>query len=324
MTAKTSPVAVVPQPAPARRKFTLDDMTSGKLAVAQRIFGFGGEKVGKSSWASGAPGAVFLGAENGTSHLNVRRLPVPETWDELFEVLALSETDPTQKTLVIDPVNWLEDLAWARVVGGPGARVTEATRDQIEKHGGGFMKGYDAAVSHWRTLLGVLEKRHYDKGRNVIFLAHADVKNFKDPSGSEYMRYIPALHHKAAGFIKQWVDDVLFFRHEVLAKVEGAKTIAVATGDRIVHTEWSKAWDAGNRSTLPAELPMAWSDYWDAVTAGRERAPRLRDEIAHLLKDINDADVTKKANAMVAEAKDDASRLTEIVGKLQAKKEASK
>jgi hypothetical protein len=301
----------------SRRKFSLDDMTSGRLTVAQRVLGFGGEKVGKSSWASGAPGAVFLGAENGTSHLNVRRLPVPETWDELFEVLALSETDPTQRTIVIDPVNWLEDLVFARVVGGPNARPDESTRDKLEKHGGGFKQGYDAAVSHWRTLINVLEKRHYDK-------AHADVKNFKDPTGSEYMRYSPALHHKAAGLIKQWVDDVLFFRHEVLAKVEGAKTIAIATGDRIVHTEWSKAWDAGNRSSLPTELPMAWSDYWAAVEAGRQRVPMLHAQITTLLKDINDSEVTKHANAMVAEAKDDASRLTEIVGRLQAKKDGIK
>lgn len=321
MIAKTTITAV---PTATRKKFSLDDMTSGVLVKPRRIFGFGGEKVGKSSWASGAPGAVFLGADTGTAHLNVRRLPVPETWDELFEVLALVETDPTQNTIVIDPANWLEDLAWARVVGGPNGRVTESTRDQLEKHGGGFMKGYDAAAGHWKALLSTLEKRHYDKGRNVVFMAHADVKSFKDPTGSEYMRYTPALHHKVAGMIKQWVDDVLFFRHEVLAKVEGAKTIAVATGDRIIHTEWSKAWDAGNRASLPAELPMAWSDYWDAVQAGMNRMPKLQDQIAQLIKDIDDLEVTKYANAMVAEAKDDATRLTEIVGRLQAKKDGIK
>jgi len=318
--AKQAVPAVVVPVAQARRKFSLADMTSGKRAVPLRIFGFGGEKVGKSSWASGAPGAVFLGAENGTSHLDVRRLPVPETWDELFDVLALSETDPTQTTIVIDPVNWLEDLVFARVVGGPNARLTESTRDAIEKHGGGFMKGYDAAVSHWRTLLSTLEKRHYNQGRNVVFLAHAEVKKFKDPSGAEYERYVPALHHKAAGLIKQWVDDVLFFRHEVLAKVEGTKTIAVATGDRIIHTEWSKAWDAGNRNALPPELPMGWADYWAAVQAGRDRVPALRSEIAQLLKDIGDEDVTKKAEPLVVEAKDNATRLEAIVNRLRIKK----
>lgn len=304
-----------------KRKFTVDDVRKGKLEVAQRVFGFGGEKVGKSTWASGAPGAVFLCPENGTPHLDVTRLPTPESWDELFDVLALVETQPDWRTLVIDPVNWLEDLCWARVVGGPGAKPTESTRDAIEKHGGGFMKGYDAAVGHWRALVSTLEKNHYAKGRNVVFLAHADVKNFKDPSGVEYMRFTPSLHHKAAGLLKQWVDDVLFFRHEVLSKVENGKVVAVSTGDHVIHTEWSKAWDAGNRSSLPPELPMSWSAYWDAVEAGRHRVPRLKAEIEQLAKDIGDPEVAKKAKAMVAEAKDNASRLDEIANALRIKKE---
>lgn len=304
---------------PARRRFSVDDVRKGKLDVAQRIFGFGGEKVGKSTWASGAPGAIFLSPENGTPHLDVERLPSPETWGELFEVLALVEGG-RWKTLIIDPINWLEDLCWARVVGGESARIDETTRDKIEKHGGGFMKGYEAAISHWRQLVHVLEKQHYDKGRNVILLAHCAVKNFKDPSGMEYSRYEPSLHHKAAGLLKQWVDDVLFFRHEVLAKVEGAKTVAVATGDRVIHTEWSKAFDAGNRSSLPPELPMSWAAYWEAVVAGKTRGTVLLATIDSLLKDIGDAGVTTKANAMVAEAKGNADRLTEIVNGLRIKK----
>lgn len=304
-----------------RRKFTADQIQRGRLVVAQRIFGFGGEKVGKSSWASGAPDAVFMCPENGTPHLDIARLPTPEAWDEVPDVLDLARK---HKTIVIDPVNWLEDLCWARVVGGPGARPTDSTRDQIEKHGGGYMKGYEAAVSYWRSLVSYLEKEHYAQGRNVIFLAHADAKGFKDPTGVEYQRYTPALHHKAAGLLKQWVDDVLFFRHEVLAKQEGTRVVAVATGDRIIHTEWSKAWDAGNRSALPPELPMSWAAYWEAVEAGRRRVPALREQIQGLLKEINDAEVTKKATAMVAAAGENASRLEEIVTGLQNRKEAKK
>lgn len=309
-------------PLPPKRKYSLDEVTKGKLARPQRIFGFGAEKVGKSTFASGAPQAVFLSPENGTFHLDVERLPTPESWDDVFDVLSLvSGAGDRWKTLVLDPVNWLEELAWARVVGGPGARPEESTRDKIEKHGGGYMKGYEAAVSHWRTLLSYLEKEHYNRGRNVLFLAHAEVKNFKDPTGMEYMRYAPQLHHKAAGLIKQWVDDVLFFRHEVLAKQEGNKTLAVATGEHIIHTEWSKAWDAGNRSSLPGELPMSWADYWAAVEEGRNRVPRLRAEITEMLKGVDSDTATKVRVAMQS---DDASRLEEVKNKLAMKKGESK
>lgn len=312
--------SVVVPPAP-RRKFTLADVKKGKLDVPLRILGYGLEKVGKSSFAADAPGGIHLGPDNGTPHLNIERLPTPETWEEVFELLALVETNPEWKTLIIDPINWLEDLVWARVVGGPNSPVTNATRDKIELHGGGYMKGYEAAVSYWRVLTRELERRHCSAGRHVIMMAHAKKENFKDPIGANYDRYEIKMHHKASGLLREWADDVLFFRHEVLAKVEGAKTIAVATDERIIHTQWSKAWDAGNRSDLPAELPMSWDAYWTAVQDGKLRITRLKDEISSLLKELNDPELTKKVNIAVADAKDSADRLRKFIDALRTKKE---
>ena len=299
------------------QRLSLAGVKRGRLDVAQRVLGFGAEKVGKSTWASGAPGAVFLCPENGTAHLDIERLPTPETWSEVFEVLALVERgDPKWKTIVIDPVNWLEDLAWAHLVEGPGRPVTEQTRDKIEKYGGGYKKGYEAAAGLWRQLVKDLEANHYAKGRNVVFLAHSYVKNFKDPSGVEYERYEVQMHQKAAGLLKQWVDDILFFRHEVLAKAEGGKTVAVATGVHVVHTQWSKAWDAGNRSSLPEELPMSWGAYWDAVLSGRNRTDGLKKQIAVLIEQCEPA-IAKRATAAVAGANGNVDRLTEIANGLQ-------
>ena len=302
-----------------RRKYTLADVKKGKLDVPRRILGYGLEKVGKSSFAADAPSAIHLGPDNGTPHLDIERLPVPETWEDVFEILALVESNPEWKTLVIDPVNWLEDLVWARVVGGPNSPVTNATRDKIEQHGGGYMKGYEAAVSYWRVLTRELEKRHCAAGRHVILLAHAKKENFKDPIGVNYDRYEIKMHHKAAGLLREWADDVLFFRHEILAKVEGTKTIAVSTDERIIHTQWSKSWDAGNRSNLPPELPMSWDAYWAAVQSGKERVAQLKAEIATLLSDLGDSDLTKKVNAAVAEAKDSEERLRKFIDSLKSR-----
>lgn len=307
-----------------KRRFTREDIKRGKLDVPKRILGFGGEKVGKSTWASGAPGALFVCPENGTPHLDIARLPTPESWDELFDVLALAESDPDCKSLVIDPVNWLEDLVWARVVGGPSAKWDENTRDKIEKHGGGFKKGYEAAVGHWRTLTKVLESRHYEKGQNVILLAHSFKKKFSDPSGVEYDRYEVQMHDKASGLLRQWVDDVLFFRHEVLAKVEGSKTVAIATGANVIHTVWDKAWDAGNRSGLPPELPMSWEAYWSAAQGSAPRVAALKSDIEKILVELADPDLAKNVRAAVAAAKDNAERLTEFLNALRIRKDQEK
>lgn len=301
--------------ASARRKFALTDIKAGKLDTARRIVGYGVEGVGKSTFAAGAPRPIFLCPENGTPHLNIQRLPTPETWEEVLEIVALVEDAPAFETLVIDPVNWLEMLCWARVVGGVGARPNDDTADAIAKHGGGFNKGYDAAVSHWRTLIAGLE-RVWKAGKHVVLLGHCHVKAFNDPTGVSYDRYEIQMHHKGAGLLKQWADDVLFMRHEVLAKNEGGKRVAVATGARVIHALWDRAWDAKSRAALPEELPLSWADYWAAVEAGQDRTQSLKEEISSLVA-LVDAGTKKKVEATVAAAGNNADRLAEIVNRLR-------
>lgn len=305
-----------------RRRFALTDIRAGRLVLPRRVLGYGVEGVGKSTFAAGAPRPVFLCPENGTPHLNVQRLPSPESWDEVLEIVSLVEGDVPFETLVIDPVNWLEMLCWARVVGGPGSRPTEDTGDAIAQHGGGFSKGNDAAVSHWRALVSGLE-RVWKSGKHIVLLGHCHVKAFSDPTGVSYDRYELQMHHKASGLLKQWADDVLFMRHEVLAKQEGRKRVAVATGARVMHTHWDRAWDAKTRSALPEELPLSWSDYWAAVEAGQNRAPSLRAEIGKLVEGLDDV-TRKKVDAAVAAAGENADRLAEIVNRLNVINNASK
>lgn len=304
----------MPAPTVSVRKFSLADVRRGRQVVPLRIFGYGAEKVGKSSFAAGAPGAVFMSPDGGTAHLDVERLPTPATWEEVFEVLSLVKQNPEWKTLVIDPVNWLEDLVWARVVHGPNKPPENDTRDKIEKHGGGYGKGFSAAVSLWRAFTNELEREHYEKGRNVVLMAHAHKKVFNDPCGASWDRYEVKMHQQAAGLLKEWCDDVLFFRHEILAKQEGAKTLAVHTDERVIHTTWSKAWDAGNRSGLPDELPMSWEAYWGAVEKGRA----LVAEIETLLKKA-DADTRKRAEPAFKAAMNNQEKLTAIRDALKEK-----
>jgi hypothetical protein len=312
-TARTLPT----QPAPKRR-FALTDIKAGRLSLPRRVLAYGVEGVGKSTFAAGAPKPVFLCPENGTGHLNIQRLPTPETWDEALEILGLLEGESPFETVVIDPVNWLELLCWARVTGGPGARPDESTAESIQKHGGGFGKGFEAATGHWRNLVSLLE-RIWKGGKHIVLLGHCSVKAFNDPTGVSYDRYELQMNVKAAGLLKQWSDDVLFMRHEVLRKPENGKTVAVATGARVMHTQWDRAWDAKTRAALPEELPLSWSEYWSAVVAGQDRGSSVKEEIASLIEQIADVEVTKKATKAVADAKDNAERLAEIANALRVK-----
>lgn len=298
------------------RRFALTDIRAGRLDLPRRILGYGVEGVGKSTFGAGAPDPVFLCPENGTPHLDIRRLPTPSTWDELLQIVSLVEGASGIGTLVVDPVNWLELLAWARVVGGPNAAPNEETADEIAKHGGGYGKGHEAAVSHWRTLVAALE-RVWSTGKHVILLGHAAVKSFTDPTGVAFDRYELQMHAKAAGILKQWVDDLLFMRHEVLIRMEKTgRREAVATGARVIHTQWSRAWDAKSRASLPEELPLSWADYWTSVAAGKARAPALLAEVQSLAREVDTA-MGERALSAAKAASNNPDRLAEIVNKLR-------
>lgn len=297
-----------------RPKISLANVSSGKIARPLRVLGFGVEGVGKSTFAAGAPKPIFIGAEDGTANLDISRFE-PETFDDALEFLdALSKEEHSFKTVVIDPINWLEPLVWAKVAG-PGK--------SIEEVGGGFGKGYTAAVDQWRILVSALE-RLWHQGMHVIILAHCQVKAFNDPEGPSYDRYELAMNVKAAGLFKQWVDYVLFMRREAFSKVdEKSKRVkGFSTGARVIHTQWSAAYDAKQRVKLPDELPLSWDEFATAVECGNGKADAARAEIERLIELIGDAEVTKKARGFVAGAGDDAGKLAEIANALAVKADA--
>lgn len=306
-----APPKVVPI---TRRKFSLDDVVSGRLVQARRVLGFGVEGVGKSTFASGAPEPVFMSPESGTAHLDIARLPSPQTWEEALDIIGLV-AGSKYKTLVVDPINWLEPMCWARVVGGPGAKPDESTAEAIARFGGGFGKGFDAAVGHWRTLVHAFE-RVWTSGMHVVCLAHCHVKSFNDPAVGSYDRYEIQMNPKAAGLLRQWFDDVLFMRHEVMQKVENGRKVTVSTGARVIHTQWDRAYDAKNRAGLPEELPLSWSDYWNAVEAGTTRHVPLIAEIEELSKRL-DAATREKVQASTKAAGANVDKLAEIVNRLR-------
>jgi hypothetical protein len=301
---------------PQRRK-ALASVRKGVLDTPIRALVYGSEKVGKSTFAAGAPKPIFLGAENGTERLDVERLQ-PSTWSEAVEwVNDLSTDAHDYKTLVIDPVNWLEPMCWNSVVADSGLT--------IETFGGGYGKGYLAALDLWRVFVLGLEKC-WRRGMNIVIVAHSQVRTFQNPEGPAFDRYELAMNVKAAGLLKQWVDAVLFARLETFTKVDPAtkKAKGYSSGARMLHTQPCAAYDAGARWKLPEELPLSWSDFYEAIQAESGRAEELRKQIVSLSDEIGDAEITKLSAAFIEKNKNNADRLAELVNRLGIKLEEKK
>lgn len=298
--------------APAAKRMSLDNVRAGVIDAPMRILISAAEKTGKSTWASGAPSPIFLGADAGTEHLNIKRLPQPQTFRDILEGLNEVETRGRSKgfaTLVVDPLNWLSTHVEADVLGDSGKSMAD--------WGGGYGRGAAAAMDRWRQIRSAIE-RVWSTGMHVILTSHVTVKKFEDPLGPGFERYELAMQKDAAGLFKQWVDAILFARQEAFGRVDPTtkKVKAYGSAARMLHTEWSPAFDGGNRWCLPPEMPLSWPAFIEAREHGIGRRSQLIAQIEAGLVELADPDVERKVREFLA---DPAVNIPELANLVAAK-----
>lgn len=297
---------------------TLAGVIKGRQPKPIRVLIYGVEGVGKSSFAAGAPEVIFLGAEDGTSELDVARFPEPRTWDEALEAIAeLTTAQHAYKTLAIDTLDWLEPLCWERVCRGKKDKAGKKI-ESIEDFG--FGKGYVAALDQWRLMLMALERLRREREMHIVLIAHSHIKDFKNPAGDDFDRYQLKLHQKAGGIVREWCDAVLFAQHETYThKNDRGNVKGIQSGARVIYTERKASHDAKNRYDLPEKLPLDWSEFFDAVQAHRPADPaQLRARIADLLQQTSDDALIERVEAAVKLVGDNAAELARIRSRLTA------
>jgi hypothetical protein len=179
-----------------------------------------------------------------------------------------------------------------------------------------------AALDEWRVFLARLERLRRAKQMGVILIAHSWIKPFKNPEGDDFDRYEMKLHPKAGGLLREWCDAVLFANYEILTvkESEKAKAKGVTTGERIVHTRRTHAFDAKNRYGLPETLPL---DY-EAFTTAVQSAEQVRDaaiivqRVNAQLREKSDEALTQKVTAAITEAQGNVADLAKIENRLSA------
>jgi len=297
------------RPAPRQVRITLASVVKRANTSPLRLLVHGVEGVGKTTLGAGAPAPIILGPEDGIPRAlgEVPHFPPPDggwTWPDVIDAVRALSGDHNFKTLVVDTLDWLEPLLWRDV-------CDRAKVDSIEEVGGGFGKGYVAALDGWRSLIAELEQLRRAKGMNVVLLAHTQIRSFKNPTGEDFDRFEMKLNQKAAGLWKEWPDAVLFACHDdVVSKDARTKrTRGVSTGARVLRTVHHAAYDAKNRFGLPEELPLSWEALEQAI--GGNRAVELRASIEALLGEAGEAVAAKGRDALVR-AGDDVNKLAQL------------
>jgi hypothetical protein len=242
----------------------LASILTGSTPGPRRILIYGTAGIGKSTFATCAPAPVVLQTEDGLGGIDCHKFPVAHSIDEVMSALAaLFDGDHAYRTVVIDSLDWLERLIWAKVCAD--RQVT--TIEDI-----GYGKGYTFALPLWRDVIDGLAALRERRGMTVILIAHTRIERFENPETEPYDRYVPRLHKTASALITEWCDEVLFATYKVFTKAtdEGfhqKRVQGLGTGERVLRTTERPAHVAKNRLALPDELPLAWSAFARHLTA---------------------------------------------------------
>jgi hypothetical protein len=244
----------------------LASVIKGKRSQPPRILIYGGEGIGKTTWASQAPNPIFIETEEGSDSLDVARFPLAKSFRDVTEsIRELRDTEHDFKTVVIDSADWLERFIHEWILQTDGA-------ENMAKACGGYGGGFQVAVSHWRTVLQNLDQLRA-KGMAIIFVAHSAVVPVKDPEQPQYDQNRPRLHKDSAALLTEWADVVGFASRKIAGKVVkdedgGEKFIPLNAGsngaERVLRLVGSPTWVAKNRFNLPAEIPLQWGKFCES------------------------------------------------------------
>ena len=235
---------------------------------APRVLVYGSAGLGKTTFASGSPAPIFLCTEDGLGKIEVDAFPLLRSYQDTLDAIgALYSSDHPYKTLVIDSLDHLEPMIWKHLcetyVGSKGERYST-----IEAFGYG--RGYIEALDLWRNLLNGLDALRNEKGMAIILIAHSEVKRFESPTTASYDRFQIKLHKRASDLVQESVDCILFADYKTVIEKEekgfgGSKNRGITTGERYLFTQATPGYIAKNRYSLPAELPLNWQAFSDAL-----------------------------------------------------------
>ena len=236
----------------------LDRIKVGKVRLPLRMVVHGPPGVGKSTFASGSEAPVFVDADRRTNHLDVARFE-PESWPEMANFLNEVRTSPEYKTVVLDTLDHIEMLMVSHV-------LNQHKKANLEDVGGGYGKGYKYLLEEWKRLTAYLEMLRA-AGKNVIMLAHSQIRPFKNPAGEDYDVWQLKLYDKASALIRERSDLVGFASWDDIGVVKkGAlKAKAVSGGESELHFGHNPAYESKKGFDLPDSMELDWKQFQLAV-----------------------------------------------------------
>lgn len=228
-----------------------------------RLLVYGSHGIGKTTLGAGAPNPIFILTEDGLGVLEVDHFPIAQSFADVMDAIAALYSDNHAfQTVVIDSLDWLDNLIWQDVNSKNDAKDLA------------YGKGAVIAAEHWRQVLDGLNALRSDKNMAVVLLAHCEIKRFDSPEVEPYERYQPKLQARSSALVQEWCDAVLFCNYRTIVKHDDVGfnqkvSRGITTGERLLYTTEKPAFLAKNRFALPDAVPLSWDALAAAIAANQ-------------------------------------------------------
>lgn len=245
---------------------SLSSITRGKRIRAPKIVIYGPPKIGKSTFGAGIEGGVFIPTEEGLDALDVAQFPLALKYQDVLDALkVLATQEHDHKALILDSLDWMENLLWQHVCDLNNVK-------SIELVGGGYGKGYLEAARLWGEFFTALDYLRNVRGMAIVLIAHDIVTKMQPPDGEPYNYAELKLHQRAAALVKEWADCIAYATEKTFMKKDdlgfNKKHVrAIGSDNRVLVVGKNPAYVSGNRYGMKDEVALDWNAFVASMSA---------------------------------------------------------
>lgn len=240
-------------------------------ARAPRLLFYGQTKVGKSSFAAGAPSPLFLDFEDSLPQLNLAKKPPRvggsklRTLEDVLKLLVELVNDKHDyKTLVIDTIDAAEPLIRAKVIA--------TTPKMDEAAYSAYGHGENLSIPLWQKILNGCDMLRERRGMTIVLLSHLATENVTNPTGADYVKSTFAVPKKPREIFRRWADVIAWAK--IKSDVTEDGKLKVDT-ERVVLLQPGDGFDAGARGKWPRMLSrFDWQTFADAYAKSQAQEPK--------------------------------------------------
>ena len=221
------------------------------------FFIYGGAKTGKTTVSCQFSKPLLLAFEPGYNLIDgVKAVPVTSWLDmkNYAKQLRKEEVRAIYDTIIIDTA----PLMW-----GCAEKFVKTQKDIEDLTDLGFGKGYRAVRDEFQDVINSLGQMGY----TLIFIAHAEKKDYMDTMGVNHSGITPALDKRPKEIITGLVDVFMFVNEEADGN-GGNKSVAYLRGGMYGNTEI----EAGSRygEGLPIKINFSYDELVKAIQSADE------------------------------------------------------